>query len=283
MPRHHRHLTRRRVRAAFAPVVACAPAIGVVLDFDGSLAPIVDDPATARALPESIEALRRLVGRVRPIAVVSGRPVEFLRRAVPVPGAVLLGQYGLEREGPGRSTVLDPRAADALARTDLAALAAGARSEFPTLRVEEKGGVAVTLHWREDPAVGQAATEWARAAAARHGLAAVAGRMAIELRPDVPVDKGSAVRELVLGAPGAVRDPGSALRAVVVAGDDLGDLPAFDAASALVSEGHLEAAVRIGVRSAEAPDDLAERVDLVVAGPHGLSQALGVLARALGR
>lgn len=264
-------------------MVARAPAIAVVLDFDGSLAPIVDDPTTARALPEAIEALRRLVGRVRPIAVVSGRPVEFLRRAVPVPGAVLLGQYGLEREGPGTSTVLDPRAAAALADTDLAALALAARTELPTVRVEEKGGVAVTLHWREDPAVGPAALEWARAAAVRHGLAAVAGRMAIELRPDVAVDKGTAVRDLVLGSPGVPRDPGSVPRAIVVAGDDLGDLPAFDAAAALVTEGYLEAALRIGVRSAEAPDDLEARVDLVVAGPHGLSQALGVLARSLGR
>jgi len=107
--------------------------------------------------------------------------------------------------------------------------------------------------------------------------------MAIELRPAVAVDKGTAVRELVLGAPGTARGPASALRALLVAGDDLGDLPAFDAAAALVAEGHLEAAVRIGVRSVEAPADLEERVDVVVAGPHGLSQALGVLARSLGR
>lgn len=255
----------------------------MVLDFDGSLAPIVDDPTTARALPEAIEALGRLLGRVCSIAVVSGRPVEFLRRAVPVPGAILLGQYGLEREGPGTSTVLDPRVLDALAAADLAALADSARRDLPTVRVEEKGGVALTLHWREDPGVGPAASAWAADHAARAGLAALPGRMAIELRPAVAVDKGTAVRELVLGAPGTARGPASALRALLVAGDDLGDLPAFDAAAALVAEGHLEAAVRIGVRSVEAPADLEERVDVVVAGPHGLSQALGVLARSLGR
>ena len=263
--------------------MACAPAIGVVLDFDGSLAPIVDDPTTARALPEAVDALRRLVGRVRIVAIVSGRPVEFLRRAVPVPGAVLLGQYGLEREGPGTSTLLDPRAVEALGDADLARIAREAHDALPEVRVEEKGGVAVTLHWREHPDAEAAATAWGRAVAERHGLALAPGRMALELRPRVTIDKGTAVRDLVLGPPGVARDRLQATRAVVVAGDDLGDLPAFDAAAALVTEGHLDAALRIGVRSKEAPAELADRCDLVVAGPLGLSQTLGVFARSLAR
>jgi len=271
------------VRAALEPIAACAPAIAVILDFDGSLAPIVDDPAAARALPESIESVRRLVGRVQEIAIVSGRPVGFLRRAVPVPGVILLGQYGLEREGPGTSTLLDPRAVEALGDADLARIAREAHDALPEVRVEEKGGVAVTLHWREHPDAETAATAWGRAVAERHGLALAPGRMALELRPRVTIDKGTAVRDLVLGPPGVARDRLQAPRAVVVAGDDLGDLPAFDAAAALVAEGHLDAALRIGVRSSEAPAELADRCDLVVAGPLGLSQTLGVLARSLGR
>jgi trehalose 6-phosphate phosphatase len=271
------------VRAALEPIVACAPAIAVVLDFDGSLAPIVDDPAAAHALPEAIEAVRRLVGRVQEIAIVSGRPVGFLRRAVPVPGVLLLGQYGLEREGPGTSTLLDPRAVEALGDADLARIAREAHDALPDVRVEEKGGVAVTLHWREHPDAEAAATAWGHAVAARHGLALAPGRMALELRPRVTIDKGTAVRDLVLGPPGVARDRLQAPRALVVAGDDLGDLPAFDATAALLAAGHLDAALRIGVRSSEAPAELAARCDLVVAGPLGLSQSLGVLARSLGR
>lgn len=271
------------MRAALEPIVACAPAIAVVLDFDGSLAPIVDDPASARALPEAIDAVRRLVGHVQEIAIVSGRPVGFLRRAVPVPGAVLLGQYGLEREGPGTSTLLDPRAVTALGDADLARIAREAQVALPEVRVEEKGGVAVTLHWREHPEAGDAATAWGRAVAERHGLALAPGRMALELRPQVTIDKGTAVRDLVLGPPGVARDRLQSPRALVVAGDDLGDLPAFDAAAALVAEGHLDAALRIGVRSTEAPGELAERCDVVVSGPLGLAQTLGVFARSLGR
>ena len=52
-------------------------------DFDGTLAPIVTDPATARPAPGAIEALARLAGRYRRVAVVSGRPLEFLDPVVP--------------------------------------------------------------------------------------------------------------------------------------------------------------------------------------------------------
>lgn len=283
MPRHHRHLTRRRVRAALAPIVACAPAIGVVLDFDGSLAPIVDDPTTARALPEAVDALRKLAGRVRTVAIVSGRPVEFLRQAVPVRGAVLLGQYGMEREGSGGSTVMDPRVREALGDLDLVRIAREARTALPDVRVEEKGGVAVALHWREHPGAAGAAVRWAVPVAERTGLALAPGRMALELRPLVPVDKGTAVRDLVLGPPSAVRDRLQAPKALIVAGDDHGDVPAFRAAAELVANGMLDAALRIGVRSAEAPPELDEHSDLVVDGPHGLAQVLAALARALDR
>jgi trehalose 6-phosphate phosphatase len=250
--------------------------VAVVLDFDGSLAPIVDDPASASALPEAIAALGRLVGGVRTIAVVSGRPVGFLRRAVPVPGAVLIGQYGLEREGPGTSTLVDPRVGAAWGTDTVTALAARARAELPGVRIEEKGPVALTLHWREAPELGPEAERWGRAVAAATGLVPVPGRSALELRPDLPVDKGAVLRELVLDGPRPVRG-------VLVAGDDRGDLPAFDAAQRLRDEGALEVVVRVGVRSAEAPEDLAARTDLTVGGPHGLSQYLGLLARLLDR
>ncbi|MFM7271614.1 MAG: trehalose-phosphatase [Actinomycetes bacterium] len=275
MPRGPRRLSRRRARSSLRPLAALAPDLGIVLDFDGSLAPIVDDPDAAIARPEAIAALTRLTGRVRPIAVVSGRPVGFLRRAVPVPGAVLIGQYGLEREGPGTATLVDPRAVGAWGSESVTALATRARRDLPGVRVEEKGAVAVALHWREQPELGAEAERWGRAAAAATGLLAVPGRLALELRPDLAVDKGTVVRELVLDGP-------RPLRGLLVAGDDHGDLPAFDAAGRLCDEGVLERVLRIGVRSIEAPAALADHTDLTVAGPHGLSQCLGLLARLLG-
>jgi trehalose 6-phosphate phosphatase len=64
---------------------------GLVLDFDGVLSPIIDDP-TASTLPDrAAAALRRLSGRLGLLAVISGRPVAFLEDRVRIPGLPLLG------------------------------------------------------------------------------------------------------------------------------------------------------------------------------------------------
>ncbi len=105
----------------------------VVVDFDGTLAPIVEDPAAARPLPAAAEALERLAARLGRVAVVSGRPATFLHQALPTPGLVLVGQYGLERWQGGRA-VADPRAlpfaeAVAAAAADVEAALRGSRKE----------------------------------------------------------------------------------------------------------------------------------------------------------
>ncbi|HKY77361.1 MAG TPA: trehalose-phosphatase, partial [Acidimicrobiia bacterium] len=58
----------------------------VIVDFDGTLAPIVDDPPAATALPEAAATLDRLASCFGRVAVVSGRPVAFLRDQLPVEG-----------------------------------------------------------------------------------------------------------------------------------------------------------------------------------------------------
>src|SRR5215207_4988317 len=103
----------------------------------------------------------------------------------------------------------------------------------------------------------------ARQGADRHGLEVVPGKLVWELRPAVPSDKGDAVRRVVTD---------SGARAVLVAGDDLGDLPAFVAASRLGD------ALRVAVQSAETPAPLLDAADVVVDGPQGLLDLLRRLA-----
>jgi len=243
----------------------------LLLDFDGSLAPIVVDPATAVAPEATLAVVERIVERLLVVGIVSGRPIEFLARVVPIGAVELVGQYGLERRVEGR-TVIDPAA---LAFRDaIAAAATEAERRWPELLVERKGDIAFTVHWR---ALGTAGAETAseiEGLAAAHGLAVHATRMARELRPPIGVDKGSAVRALLTDAPDAKR--------AAFAGDDRGDLPAFDALDALEAGGQLERAVRIAVRSTEVPGELVERADLVVDGPAGLFAWLRELADALG-
>src|ERR1700729_1266324 len=97
-----------RVKAAEA-LAADPGRSGLVLDFDGVLAPIVADPTTS-ALPDRVAAsLGRLAGRLGLVAIISGRPVAFLTERVGLPGVPLLGSYGMEQSTDGVRRI-DPEA-----------------------------------------------------------------------------------------------------------------------------------------------------------------------------
>jgi trehalose 6-phosphate phosphatase len=133
---------------------------------------------------------------------------------------------------------------------------------------DKRYAVAVHLRRVADPNRWAAAIDAAaREVADRHGLEVVPGRLVWELRPAVRGDKGDAVRKVVAE---------SGARSVVVAGDDLGDLPAFAAVTELIAEGY--DGLRVAVRSAEAPPALLASADLVVDGPAGLLEFLELLA-----
>jgi trehalose 6-phosphate phosphatase len=239
----------------------------VLVDFDGSLAPIVPEPAAARPHPDARAALAGLVDRIGRVAVISGRPVRFLEAVLGLPGVVLVGQYGLEQLDGGIFRV-DQRA---LAFTEaVAAAAREAEAALPGLDVELKGPVSITLHWRRSPEMGEAASALGTELAARHGLLVVSGRMAMELRPPLAVDKGTATEGLARGA-----------EAALFAGDDVGDVAAFAALDRLVEAGQLGTALRVAVRSPEAPSELLERADYTVDGPPGLARLLDRLSAAL--
>jgi len=253
---------------ALQPLADRPDQAAVLLDFDGSLSGIVDDPAAATVLPEARAALSALVGRVGLLAVVSGRPVDVLTEALALEGIELVGQYGLERRVDGR-TIVDERVAPYV--DAVAAAADEAERELPDLLVERKAGVAVTVHWRTAPERDADATARVEDLARRHGLVTYPTRMARELRPPVPVDKGTAVEALL--APGFF--------AACFAGDDRGDLPAFDALDRSEEAGQLTHAVRIAVASGESPPELVERSDIVVDGPPALAALLAELAGAI--
>jgi trehalose 6-phosphate phosphatase len=241
-------------------------ATAVLADFDGSLSAIVDHPDDAVPVDGAVAVLGRLTQRFACVGIVSGRPVEFLRRVVPVDGLALVGQYGLETWNPIRSCIEVDDAAVPYAGA-VAEVAAAAETELPGVFVERKGTVAVTLHWRMQPEVGSATSEWAERQAETHGLTRYPTRMAVELRPPVPVDKGRGVERLVAG-----------MRHALFAGDDHGDLSGFDALDRLVAGGSLQHAVRIAVRSSEEPPELVARADVHVDGPDALVALLADLA-----
>jgi trehalose 6-phosphate phosphatase len=219
-------------------------------------------------LPEAAATLCRLTRCFGRVAVVSGRPVDFLRQHLPVDGLTLFGQYGIERFDGARVTT----APGALRWADAVRQAADdAERRLPGLLVERKGSVAVALHWRQRPDLEAEASELGRGLATGYGLWLEPGRQVLELRPPLAVDKGTAVEELVDGA-----------SAALFIGDDRGDLAAFEALTRLVDERRLAHAVRVAVRSAETPTELLERADLVVDGPPGALELLDRLVEVRG-
>jgi len=243
-----------------APLLHQPSRAGVVCDFDGTLAPIVEDPATARPLPGAVELLHRLASRYATVAVVSGRPLAFLTEHLDLsPGSRLraFGVYGLETVG----------AEDRFAhwRTVVAGVAERAESQAPTGVLVERKGLSVTVHYRTAPEAEPWARAFARAEAARTGLALHPARRSEELLPPVAVDKGTVVAELA-----------AELAAVCFLGDDSGDLPAFTALDALAASRGVVVR-KVAVVSDEAPAGLTEQADIVVDGPVGVLELLTAL------
>jgi trehalose 6-phosphate phosphatase len=242
------------------------------LDFDGTLSAVVEDPREAQPLP-GVPAL--LVELARPyalVAVISGRPTAFLEEALAAPeGVVLAGLYGLER-------ALRGEAHDRWA-AEIDAVVSEARAEAPPGIYVEPKGLTVTLHWRHAPDQRQWVLDFAERQHRARDLAVHRGRAERELRPPIPVDKGTVVRALV--AELAERPDRGALRAVGVFGDDVGDLPAFAAVGELRdARGEPLSAVRVAAVDRESPREVAAAADVIAAGAVGAVALLRALADA---
>ncbi len=263
----------------YAALVAVSPSVVVGLDFDGTLAPIVDDPDSAHIHPDAPEVLLELSKAVLAVAVVTGRParkvlalggLEDVGRAIGDSGSRLLvfGQYGFERWSSTSRRVVSPRPPQGLS---------GFLRELPaTLRdadaadayVEDKG-LAIAVHTRrlDDPAAAFERLEpRLRELAERHGMAVEPGRNVIEARSP-GMDKGAVVRTLVEDL-----DAGGFL----FAGDDLGDLEAFAAVEELRDRGLPTLLV---CSASDEESALVGRSDVVVKGPQGVLDLLRRLAR----
>lgn len=257
-----------------APLLVDPGRTALLTDFDGTLSPIVEVPADARPLDGVPEVLARLARRFAAVCVVSGRPVGFLWDHLghvatdPDAPLQLVGLYGMESAAADGTPVLEESAAAWMPVVLRAAelLRAGAPDG---VEVEPKGP-AVTVHFRRVPEAADWALERTGAVAAATGLVAHGGRLSVELRPELGLDKGTVVRRLARGR-----------RAVAFFGDDLGDLPAFAELARLRAGGGIDT-VGIAVLDAETAPEVAAAADLSVDGPVGALSVLEWLADAPG-
>jgi trehalose 6-phosphate phosphatase len=247
--------------ALLDPLRADPSTAGVLSDFDGTLSAIVDDPAAARPLAGAVTALAALAQRYAVVAVLSGRPADFLDGLLP-PDVVVSGLYGLERV---RNGVRSDHPNAGAWREVVADVVAAGRASAPDGALVEPKGLSLTVHYRTRPEVAAEVQAWAERQAARTGLEIRQAKMSVELHPPIRVDKGSALLELAAG-----------LKAVCFLGDDVGDLPAYEALGQLRAAG--VATVGIAVRTGETPAAVQAAADLLVDGPEGALEILRSLA-----
>ena len=227
-----------------AQLAASPERAAILLDVDGTLAPIVPRPEDARVPPETRAELERLAARYALVACVSGRASADAAATVGVERLVYVGTHGLELEPEAERWV-----------TALHEFAAGV-----TWPAEDKG-LSVSFHYRGalDEDAARAELEQVATAARAAGLRARFGRKVLELLPPIDANKGTAIRRLLRERK---------LRRALYAGDDTTDLDAFAALE------ELELGVRIAVASAEGPPELRAAADLVVGDPSALLELL---------
>jgi alpha,alpha-trehalase len=237
----------------------------VFLDFDGTLSEIVADPDEATLVDGAATVLERLAG-LCPLAVISGRDLEDLRRRVTVDSAWYAGSHGFELVGPDGEHHENDRAQSALpalraATEDLEELLA----DVPGAQVERKR-FATAVHYRN---VADERHEEIRAATAsakegHDNLRVTQGRRVTELRPDIAWDKGRALEWLQQHL-----DPGPTALPIF-AGDDLTDEDALEAVHTTGlgivvrsdEHGNRPTAAHVAVDS---PDELCRLLDRIAA------------------
>ncbi|WP_426594309.1 trehalose-phosphatase [Cellulomonas sp. McL0617] len=234
----------------------------VALDFDGTLAPLQDDPQKSRILPAGVDALARLAGTDGvSLALVSGRSMNDLHTLAEVPtGTFLIGSHGAERArvmtfGLDRDVVqLSDEQADRLATLGSQALRIARGRDG--VWVETKP-TAVVLHTRlAEEAVAAPAEQEAIALGEQLGSGVLHGKDVVEISV-LEASKGEALA--------ALRDElGAAV--VLYAGDDVTDEHAFDAL------GPRDVTIKVG--------DGTTVARFRVASPQELVAALGTLADA---
>lgn len=263
----------------YAALVAAASRAVVGLDFDGTLSPIVDDPTEAHIHPDAGAVLADLADVVAAVAVITGRPA---RQALALGGLDevgndigehgkelhLYGQYGNERWTSTQRRIVSPRPPHGLSTFIRLLPGVLRRHDAGDAFVEEKG-LAVAVHTRRlpDPAGAfQRLLPVLRELAAEHDLVVEPGRQVIEVR-SAGMDKGRVVRRLVEDL-----DAG----AFLFAGDDLGDVEAFEAVAGLRDQGMPTLLV---CASSDEESTLLELADVSVEGPEGVLDLLRTLTR----
>ena len=250
-------MTQSAALAGLEPILADPGRAGLFCDFDGTLSEIIDEPDLAQPRDGSAALLGDLAVPLGIVGVLSGRPVSFLEPFFPR-SVLLAGLYGLETFVDG---IRGDHPLGGSWREVIDDVASSSVAHGPIGMWVEAKGLSITLHYRTHPELEPEVRAFAEKQAARSGLQLRGARMSYELHPPIAVDKGTALLALT-----------KELSTVCFVGDDLGDLPAFDALDALATRS--VSVIRVAVRSPEESTEMIARADVLVDGPAGVHDLL---------
>jgi trehalose-phosphatase len=226
--------------------------LALLLDIDGTLAPIAARPEDARISGETTRVLAELAGLPGThVVATSGRAAHDARRLVGLDTVWIVGNHGVETAAPGSEIVVRPDVAAFVDR--IAAATADCQRialDTPGLIVEDKHWSS-SVHYRlADPRIVNALSMQMASVARAHGLQLTYGRKVFELRAPLDVDKGTAAIDLVqrFGVSGQSAS-------IVCIGDDRTDEDAF---RALRGQFRHTVTVRVGRQSHGSHETAAE-------------------------
>lgn len=233
--------------------------VGILTDFDGTLAEMVSDPLDAHPVETAVETLHKLSLSFGVVAVISGRPASFLVDKFQI-GKVdskleVYGLYGMQSASLD-GTVTSIEIAEKY-RSQVIEMTKLANKEAPKGVIVEPKGLSLALHWRTNP-LGK---PWAEAFVAemsnKYGFESYPGRMSKELKPPLDINKGSTAKQVLKG-----------VRSACFIGDDLGDVPAFEALKNSYDKGLLNSYLNVGVKNLEVPNSMLDLCDLLLEDPQ---------------
>jgi trehalose 6-phosphate phosphatase len=259
---------------ALAPLRESPARAAIFFDIDGTLSPIVNQPAEAVVPEPTRQLLIALARRYAAVACVSGRRASEARAMVSIGTISYLGSHGAELLRAGSTeALLDPALEEWVQRIhEFGREVDTAELRRLRVRLEDKGPI-IAFHWRgaPDQEAARAAIDSIASRAEATGLRTHWGRKVLEVRPPIRIDQGSGIRSFL---------DGEAIDAALYAGDDVTDLDAFRMLEQLVEGGQLTHAIKVGVRSDEGPEEIVSEADLVVEGTRGVLELLSLLASA---
>jgi len=238
---------------------------GLLTDIDGTIAPIAPTPDEAQVSPLCRGALRTLASRLALVAAISGRDVLRARELVAIDDVVYVGNHGLERWQDGRREVAEEAKGYAAAIRQLVEELRH-RLNVPGIVLEGKG-VTASVHYRltaEPREARDAIFRCLNDIPEARGLLLTEGRLVVEVRPPVGVDKGTSLERLVTE---------NGLKGVVFMGDDVTDVAAFRALHSLSSQGRC-LGLALGVLGPDTPSEVEQEADLLLRGVPEVEELL---------